>query len=76
MQAHNKGSYQGKEIVSQDFNYTPSNMLVAKQDSASTKYSECKDSFAGVDKVEFTTDNPTVDIVILDDITYTRHTCT
>lgn len=70
------GFYQGKQHIVQEFKYTPDNFLVAGQKSAKTSYSKCHTGFMGVDKVEFTTDDPTLDILILDDITYIPHTCT
>ncbi|UZJ57618.1 hypothetical protein CBS101457_006938 [Exobasidium rhododendri] len=70
------GFYEGKEKIVQEFNYTPDNILAAGQNKAKTQYSKCHTGFTGVDKVEFTSTNPTLDIVLLDDITYVPHTCT
>lgn len=69
------GYYQGKQHIVQEFNYTPSNLLISGQQSAKTQYSKCHTGFQGVDKVEFTSSNPTLDIIVLDDITYIPHTC-
>lgn len=70
------GFYQGKEKIVQEFNYNPAAGLAAGQDGAYTKQGKCHTGFKGVDKVEFTSTNPTLDIVILDTISYTPHTCT
>lgn len=70
------GFYQGKQKIVQEFNYNPAAGLAAGQNGAYTKQGKCHTGFKGVDKVEFTSTNPTLDIVILDTISYTPHTCT
>jgi hypothetical protein len=70
------GYYEGIQHIVQEFKYTPTGLLSSGQDQAKSQYSKCHTGFMGVDKVEFTSDDPTLQVLLLDDITYIPHTCT
>ena len=67
-----KGYYQSKLIGQQQFEYNVGSGLR----NATLQAGECHTDFQGVDRVEFTSDNPVLKAIVLDEVEYTPHYCT
>lgn len=70
-----KGYYEGKLLATQEFDYVPQGLLLSNEQQAKQAKGKCHTGFTGVDKVEFSTDNPTLQVLLLDDLVYTPHSC-
>lgn len=71
-----KGYHQGHLLATQEFYYSsPEGTLNENQKKADPSYGSCHSGFTGVDKVEFTTDDPTTQALILDDLDYVPYSC-
>jgi hypothetical protein len=67
--------YEGKQLAVQEFNFQPETLLSSNQTSAKATKAECHTDFTGVDKVEITSNNPTLYVILMDNVVYTPHTC-
>jgi hypothetical protein len=70
-----KGFYEGKLHATQEFDFTPDSLLISEQKKGKLSPAECHTQFQGVDKVEFSSDNPALQVILLDDIKYIPHSC-
>jgi hypothetical protein len=71
-----KAYYQGKLQVQRAYKYSPNGLLLADGKKALAQKAECHTDLMGVDRVEFTTDNPLLNVLVLDDITFVPSKCT
>ena len=71
-----KAYYQGKLQVQRAYKYSPNGLLLSDGKKALAQKAECHTDLMGVDRVEFTTDNPLLNVLVLDDITFVPSKCT